>query len=114
MNHLKYSLLLRSSGLEDEIEILAEAGDIVYYHPFLVHGASPNMSTDSRKVLFTHYYPGRLDEAVASRRQRELSWMTQDALEERFHAEHLDARRQPGPRGDAHFWQLVSADGWSH
>ena len=44
-------------GLQDEQEMRAHAGDILYYHPFLVHGASDNQSTTARKVLHTHYFP---------------------------------------------------------
>jgi len=40
-------------GLEPEIEITANAGDLLFFHPLLVHNASDNLSTRTRKVLHT-------------------------------------------------------------
>jgi metallophosphoesterase superfamily enzyme len=79
-------------------------------HPFLVHGASKNRNPKPRKVIFTHYFPA-LGAAEAAQRKRELTWLTGDdnsSLEERFHPEHLAARR-----GDVHFHRLISPRGWS-
>jgi len=38
-------------GLEPEMEITANAGDLLFFHPLLVHGASDNLNTRTRKVL---------------------------------------------------------------
>ena len=97
----------RLEGLEDEVEVLANAGDVVYYHPYLVHGASRNRSSQPRKVLFTPYYPV-LEEAEAAQRQRDLSWLTEAALEGRCHDEHLAART-----GDTPFHRVVGQEGWA-
>ena len=41
----------RLEGLEDEVEVLPNAGDVVYYHPYLVHSASKNTNMQRpRKV----------------------------------------------------------------
>ncbi|HVF10686.1 MAG TPA: phytanoyl-CoA dioxygenase family protein, partial [Abditibacteriaceae bacterium] len=67
-------------GLGPEQEMRAKAGDVLYYHPFMVHGASDNQSTRARKVLHTHYFPV-------------LEGATEDraAIEAHFHPDHLAA-----------------------
>ncbi|MBI2191461.1 MAG: phytanoyl-CoA dioxygenase family protein [Planctomycetes bacterium] len=67
-------------GLETEREMQAKAGDILYYHPFLVHGASDNQSTRTRKVLHTHYIPIRDEETERGERE---------SIRRRFHPAHL-------------------------
>lgn len=68
--------------LGPEKEIRAEAGDILYYHPLLVHGASDNQSPTARKVLHTHYLP-LFEEPHRSR--------ALDVFPPNFHANHLTA-----------------------
>ena len=97
----------RLEGLEDEVEVLAQAGDVLYYHPYLVHGASKNRRDEPRKVLFTHYYPALGPEQEAQR-QRQCTWLTDAEVGERFHWEVLAARE-----GDADFERLVGAEGWA-
>ena len=67
-------------GLGPEQEMCAKAGDVLYYHPFMVHGASDNQSTHARKVLHTHYFPV-LDEPIETRA----------SIESHFHPDHLAA-----------------------
>ena len=37
--------------------ICAQAGDLLFYHSFLVHDRSENLREQPRKILFTHYKP---------------------------------------------------------
>jgi ectoine hydroxylase-related dioxygenase (phytanoyl-CoA dioxygenase family) len=67
-------------GLGIEQEMRARAGDVLYYHPFMVHGASDNQSTRARKVLHTHYFPV-LDE--------ETETHDRASIETHFHPDHL-------------------------
>jgi len=53
-------------GLAPAQEIRPKAGDVLFYHAFLVHGGSDNLSRQPRKVLFTHYLPSP-DEAIRDR-----------------------------------------------
>ena len=87
-------------------KVRVRTGDVVYYHPYLVHGASKNRRDEPRKVLFTHYYPALGPEQEAQR-QRECTWLTDAEVGERFHWEVLAARE-----GDDHFERLVGAEGW--
>jgi hypothetical protein len=68
-------------GLADEVEIRANAGDILYYHPFMVHGASDNLTAQPRRVIHTHYFPRNYPDGTDRG----------DDLTERFHADHLAA-----------------------
>lgn len=49
-------------GLEREVEITATAGDLLFYHPLLIHNASDNRSETTRKVLHAAFLPAS-DEA---------------------------------------------------
>jgi hypothetical protein len=68
-------------GLAEPLEIRATAGDILYYHPFLVHGASDNITARPRRVIHTHYFPLLHPDGT----QRA------DDFTESFHTEHLAA-----------------------
>ena len=47
----------RFPGLSAPQEICAGAGDLLFYHAFLVHDRSENLRQQPRKILFTHYKP---------------------------------------------------------
>jgi hypothetical protein len=67
-------------GLDDEQEMRAKAGDVLYYHPFMVHGASDNQSDTVRKVVHTHYFPLLGAEHESAERETIIT---------RFHSSHL-------------------------
>ena len=71
-------LLLAGEG----VEICGEAGSIVYYHPFLVHGASDNRSRRARRVLHTHYEPVTTDGEAPS--MPEPFWATLSEAQRRL------------------------------
>ena len=65
-------------GLETEIEINVNAGDLLFFHPLMVHNSSDNRSTRTRKVMFTIFRA--LDEELA-----------EDLPPERFHRNYVAA-----------------------
>jgi len=66
-------------GLSEPQEICAEAGDVLFYHSFLVHDRSENMREQPRKVIFTHYKP------YTSEVEREAARTNRDS----FHPAHI-------------------------
>lgn len=66
-------------GLEPPQEICAEAGDLLFYHSFLVHDRSENMREQPRKIVFMHYKPYADEAERAAARANESS----------FHPDHL-------------------------
>ena len=69
-------------GLAPAQEMRPRAGDVLFYHAFLVHGGSDNQSQQPRKVLFTHYLPSP-DEAAIQR--------IHEAVPNAFHPDHVAA-----------------------
>ena len=69
-------------GLETEIEITANAGDLLFFHPLMVHNSSDNRSTRTRKVL--HAIFRALDEEPAEDEPVDLDT-------ERFHRNYVAA-----------------------
>ena len=51
--------LQKVAELDKAVPLLMQAGDIVFMHPYLVHGSKPNESTSPRRVFINGFsYPG--------------------------------------------------------
>jgi ectoine hydroxylase-related dioxygenase (phytanoyl-CoA dioxygenase family) len=63
-------------SLGERVEMRVRAGDMIVYHPLLVHDRSENLLDQPRKVVFVHYQPAR-----GPRDPSEIA--------KAFHADHL-------------------------
>ncbi len=51
--------LKRVAKLEQAVPLLLNPGDVIFMHPYLVHGSEPNESKESRRIFINGFsYPG--------------------------------------------------------
>ena len=67
-------------GLGSEMEVVVQAGGMIVWHPYLVHGPTDNQHSMARKVLNIYFFP--ILDGEAEQRAKE-------GIPRKFHPDHL-------------------------